>query len=118
MSAAVQIPRTYELRVELYTDGPLPVELSSRISEYLAKRWPVAWDVKVPSDANAERPAEWRAVVPAAQGLPPERQHRQIVPEILAFDPSLPLHVRTRWSNPEFPDNEDIFEESWTPSTE
>ena len=105
--------RALEFRLELYTDTALPDGLASRISAMLAQRWPEAWDVKVPPQPSRGHPAEWHAVVPVPEGTMPESLHRQLANELLALDTSHSLRFRTRWSFPESPDHQEVYEERW-----
>jgi hypothetical protein len=104
-----------ELRVEIYSDGELPAALVERIGAVLAQRWPVEWDVVIPAHPNLEHPAEWRAVVPSVEGATPQGLHRQLVADLFALDPSLGLHLRTRWDFPEAPNHQEVYEERWRP---
>jgi hypothetical protein len=104
-----------ELRVELYSDGPLPATTVEQISRLLAERWPEAWDVKVPPKPSLDHPAEWRSVVPLPDGVAPEVMHLRIEEGISALDPARAFHYRTRWALQESPNHQEIYEVRWTP---
>ncbi|MGC2290077.1 MAG: hypothetical protein WA688_09535 [Thermoplasmata archaeon] len=105
-----------ELRVEIYSDGELTAALSEKIGAVLALRWPVAWDVNVPTHPSFEHPAEWQAVVPFIEGSTPETLHQKIVADLLALDPNHSLHFRTRWDFQQSPNHQEVYEERWKPS--
>jgi len=104
-----------ELRVEVYADGELPAVLADQIGAVLARHWPVEWDVDIPTHSTFDHPAEWRAVVPHVEGTTPQTLHRQLAAELIALDPSHPLHLRTRWDFPQAPDQREVYEEGWKP---
>lgn len=104
-----------EVRVELFADGALPADLATKIGAFLSERWPVTWDVVMPPHPNLDHPAEWRGVIPVAEGATAESLHREIALKILALDASRSLHLRTRWSPQESPDQREVYEERWTP---
>ncbi len=105
-----------ELRVEVYSDGDLPSGLAARIGEVLARRWPGAWDVTLPTHPSRDEPAEWRAVVGLTARETPEELHRALAGELLALDPTHPLHLRTRWASQESPNHQEVYEERWRPA--
>jgi hypothetical protein len=102
-----------ELRVEVYTDSGLSPTLAERIGALLTKRWPVEWDVTVPTEVNFEHPAEWRAIVPFPDGTTTEKMHRELAAELLALDPAHSLRFRTRWDFPQEPNHQEVYEEHW-----
>jgi hypothetical protein len=104
-----------ELRVEVYVEGGLSPTLAEQIGSILTKRWPVEWDVDVPSSVSFDHPAEWHAVVPYPEGTTPEKLHHELATEFLALDPGHPLHFRTRWDFPQEPNHQEIFEQHWKP---
>lgn len=104
-----------EVRLELYLDGDLPGVLADRISAVLSQRWPEAWDVKVPPRPSFDHPAEWRAVVPLLEGTTAETLHREMAASVLALDASHSLHLRTRWSFQQSPNQQEVYEERWKP---
>lgn len=108
--------RAHEVRVELYADGDFPAALSPKISTLLSQRWPVTWDVVTPPKPSISHPAEWRAIVPLPEGTSIEALHRQIAESILAMDATGSLHLRTRWSFQENPDQQEVYEERWAPA--
>jgi len=110
------VSSTIELRLELFSDGPLPATLADRITTLLAEWWPEAWDVKVPEHPSLEHPAEWRAIVPLPGEATPERLHGQVEEGISALDPSHVLHYRTRWSLHEAPNHQEVYEVRWAPA--
>jgi hypothetical protein len=102
-----------ELRVELYSDGPLPTSVVDQVTKLLADRWPEVWDVTVPKHVALDHPAEWRAVVPLPDGATPESLHASVESAIAGIDPSGTLHYRTRWAFPESPNHQEIYEVRW-----
>lgn len=104
-----------EVRLELYVDGDFPDLLANRIGDSLSRRWPVAWDVKVPSDPSFDHPAEWRAVVPLLEGTTAETLHRQVAGDVLALESADAFHFRTRWSFQQTPNHQEVYEERWKP---
>jgi hypothetical protein len=103
----------HEVRVELYADGDLPASLSAGITALLSQRWPLSWDVVIPPRPSINHPAEWRAVVPVPEGTTIESLHRQIAESTLGLDATLSLHLRTRWSFLEAPDEQEVYEVRW-----
>lgn len=104
-----------EVRLEIYSDGDLSAALVSDISAVLSKRWPGAWDVKIPPHPSFHHPAEWRAVVPFSEGKTAEALHRQMAADVLGFDASNSLHLRTHWAFQESPNHQEVYEERWGP---
>jgi hypothetical protein len=105
----------FEVRVEVYADGEFSPAIVEKIGALLARRWPVEWDVNVPTRVNFEHPAEWRGVILLPDGTTPEMAHRQVAADLLALDPGHPLHFRTRWDFPQAPDQREVYEEHWNP---
>jgi hypothetical protein len=104
-----------EVRLELYAEGELPATLVSGISSFLSERWPESWDVKIPPRPSREHPAEWRAVLPLPDGATAESLHREMAAKVIALDPAHSLRLRTRWAFQESPNQQEVYEERWTP---
>lgn len=102
-----------EVRLEVYSDGEFSSELARQLSEVLSERWPETWDVKLPARPSREHPAEWRAVVPLPEGATAEKLHQLVAAAVLSAPGSGSLHFRTRWSFPESPDHQEIYEVAW-----
>ena len=104
-----------ELRVELYSDGDLPASAREHIASLLSRRWPLAWEVDAPERPSQEHPIRYRAVVPLPSGSTPENLHRQLELDIQAAALTYPLRLRTRWSFPQSPNHQEIYEVHWSP---
>jgi hypothetical protein len=104
-----------EVRLEVYSGGALPASTVEGIGAILARRWPEAWDVKVPAETTLEHPAEWHAIVPLPEGETPESLHGRIESEVLTLDPARSLHFRTRWAYQESPNHQEVYEVRWEP---
>jgi hypothetical protein len=102
-----------EVRLEAYTDGDLSPALKDGITALLERRWPEVWDMKFPPTPSFDHPAEWRATVPLPAGETPESLHGGIEAQVLALDPSRSLRFRTRWSYPESPNHQEVYEVRW-----
>ena len=108
-------PPPLEMRLELYSDGSLEATVSQAISDLLAKRWPVTWDVHIPPQPSFESPARWHAVVPPMEGETAQLLHEKVSAEVLGLDPTHTLHFRTRWDYPQTPNEQEIYEVRWKP---
>ncbi|HTW39428.1 MAG TPA: hypothetical protein VMF04_01005 [Thermoplasmata archaeon] len=108
-------PTILELRLEAYGDGGLAPPLESGITALLERWWPEMWDVKRPPTPSREHPAEWHATIPLPEGETPESIHGRIESEVLALDPSRSIRFRTRWSFPESPNHQEVYEVRWDP---
>lgn len=106
-----------ELRVEVYSDPALSSAAIEAIQEVLRRRWPVSWDYTPRPHPGVTHPVQWRSVVPLAEGTAPESLHRQLEEDLRAAVPTLTLHLRTRWSFPESPNHQEIYESRWAPGT-
>jgi hypothetical protein len=104
-----------ELRVELYSDQVLPAVAREHIGNLLTRRWPLAWDLDAPERPTREHPMRWRTAVPLPAGSTPESLHRQLESDIQAAAFEYPLHLRTRWSFPQSPNHQEIYEVNWIP---
>lgn len=105
-----------ELRLEAYAEGALDPSLVEKISGWLKEKWPVTWDVSVPTRASFEHPARWHAVVPLPADQTPQALHRTIAARLMALDPALTLRYRTRWDFPQTPNEQEVYEERWKPA--
>ena len=101
--------------MELYSDGDLPPLAREHIGSLLARRWPLAWDVDAPLHPSQEHPIRYRAVVPLPADSTPEKLHRQLELDIQASALDYPLRLRTRWSFPQSPNHQEIYEVNWSP---
>lgn len=108
-------PSPLEVRVEVYAEGNLTSDMVSRIGDALRRRWPVSWDVRVPPKVSFEHPAEWRSVVPVPEGGTAESLHHLIASDLVALDPGLTLHFRTRWDFPDSSNQQETYEVRWVP---
>jgi hypothetical protein len=102
-----------EVRLEAYGEGPLDRSLVDGISAILEKRWPEVWDIKLPPTPSRDHPAEWHATVALAPNETPESVHGRIESEVLALDPRRSIRFRTRWSFPETPNHQEVYEVRW-----
>jgi hypothetical protein len=102
-----------EVRLELFSERGLTPSLTDRIGALLARRWPAAWDVKIPAHSSLEHPAEWRAIVSIPPGDTTETVHPQLAAELQALDPAVSLRFRTRWAYQETPNHQEVYEERW-----
>jgi hypothetical protein len=105
-----------EARLELYADRVLDQATLDRITAFLFGKWPVQWDVHVPSKVSFDHPARWHAIVPRTEAETPALLHQKIVAELVAMDPERAFHYRTRWAFIQTPNEQEIFEESWKPA--
>ncbi|MDE1819771.1 MAG: hypothetical protein KGJ23_02125 [Euryarchaeota archaeon] len=102
-----------EIRLELFTNGPLTRTTVEQISGMLSRRWPVTWDAKVPSSTSRDHPARWHATIPPAASGATELLHREIRDELRSIDPAGTFKFRTRWNFPQSPNDQEIYEERW-----
>jgi hypothetical protein len=102
-----------ELRLEAFSDGGLSRTVVDQISAMLERRWPEAWDIKVPPAPSRDHPVEWHATVPLREGETPESLHARIEADVLALDPSRSIRFRTRWAFPETPNHQEVYEVRW-----
>jgi hypothetical protein len=110
-------PTILEVRLEVYTDGPLDRIVSDGISKFLEERWPEVWDIKLPPATSIEHPAEWHAIVPLVDGQTPESLHGNLEAHVLALDPGRKVRFRTRWSFQESPNHQEVYEVRWEPDS-
>jgi hypothetical protein len=111
----MSVESAIELRLEMYTNGPLPTGVRDGVTNFLTHWWPETWDVKVPDHSSLEHPAEWRAVIPLRDGETAENLHGRIETQVSALDPGRALHYRTRWSFQESPNHQEVYEVRWAP---
>ena len=103
----------WEFRLEVYADGALEPAVAQRIGALLAERWPITWDVKVPTTVTMEHPARWHAVLALGGSETPAKVHRQIALKLHEIDPQDTLRYRSRWAFPQTPNEQEVFEERW-----
>lgn len=107
-----------EVRLELYSDGILDRAVVDKISALLAARWSVSWEIKVPPSPSFDHPARWHAIVPRGPNETPQALHQRIVADLAGVDPTHAFRFRTRWDFVQSPNEQEVFEERWTPSKE